>query len=306
MIDAQNLTKRYGEKIAVDDLSFTVRSGAVTGFLGPNGAGKSTTMRMLVGLDHPTSGRISLGGRSYSALPDPLRHVGAMLDPRAVHPGRTAYHHLLAVAQTHGFPKARVHAVLEMVGLSSVAHKRTGAFSLGMSQRLGIATALLGDPEVLVLDEPVNGLDPDGVLWMREMLSDLATEGRTVFLSSHLMSELALIADELVVVGHGKLLAAGSVEDIISSVAPDTTHVVSPDAAAFAAALEGADVSVTRTDQETLVVQGRSAREIGTIAAAEGITLFGLTTHRLSLEDAFMQITRNAVEYGTHHEEMAA
>lgn len=306
MIDAEDLTKRYGEKIAVDDLSFTVRPGAVTGFLGPNGAGKSTTMRMLVGLDSPTSGRISVGGKLYSALPDPLRHVGVMLDARAVHPGRSAYHHLLAVAQTHGLPSTRVDFVLEMVGLTSVAHKRAGGFSLGMSQRLGIATALLGDPEVLVLDEPVNGLDPDGVLWIRETLSGLAKEGRTVFLSSHLMSELSLIVEDLVVIGQGRLLAAGTVDDIVSSVAPTTTHVVSPDAVSLAAAIQGPDVSVTSTDRQTLVVQGRSAREIGMIAAAEGITLFELTTHRMSLEEAFMQITRGAVEYGIHHQEAAA
>lgn len=306
MIDAEDLTKRYGEKIAVDDLSFTVRPGAVTGFLGPNGAGKSTTMRMLVGLDCPTSGRISVGGKLYSALPDPLRHVGVMLDARAVHPGRSAYHHLLAVARTHGLPSTRVDVVLEMVGLTSVAHKRAGSFSLGMSQRLGIATALLGDPEVLVLDEPVNGLDPDGVLWIRETLSSLAKEGRTVFLSSHLMSELSLIAEDLVVIGQGRLLAAGTVDDIVGSVAPTTTHVVSPDAGSLAAAIQGPDVSVTSTDRQTLVVQGRSAREIGTIAAAEGITLFELTTRRVSLEEAFMRITRSAVEYGIHHEEAAA
>ncbi|MGC2977809.1 ATP-binding cassette domain-containing protein [Brevibacterium sp. FAM 25378] len=306
MIDAENLTKRYDDKVAVDDLSFTVRAGAVTGFLGPNGAGKSTTMRMLVGLDNPTAGRITLGGKNYRTLPDPLRHVGVMLDARAVHPTRSAYHHLLAVAQTHGFPNKRVDLVLEMVGLASVARKPAGGFSLGMSQRLGIATALLGDPEVLVLDEPVNGLDPDGVLWIRETLSDLAREGRTVFLSSHLMSELSLIAEDLVVIGQGRLLAAGSVEDIVSSVAPSTAHVVSSDAAALAAAVQGTGVRVTSTDRETLVVQGRSAREIGTIAAAEGITLFELTTHRLSLEEAFMQITRSTVEYGIHHREVVA
>ncbi|MGP5079990.1 ABC transporter ATP-binding protein [Brachybacterium alimentarium] len=306
MIDAENLTKRYGDKVAVDDLSFTVRPGAVTGFLGPNGAGKSTTMRMLVGLDSPTSGRITLGGKNYNTLPDPLRHVGVMLDARAVHPARSAYHHLLAVAQTHGFPNKRVERVLELVGLASVARKAAGGFSLGMSQRLGIATALLGDPEVLVLDEPVNGLDPDGVLWIRETLSVLAREGRTVFLSSHLMSELSLIAEDLVVIGQGELLASGSVEDIVSSVAPSTAHVVSSDAAALAAAIQGAGVSVTSTDRETLIVQGLSAREIGTIAAAEGITLFELTTRRLSLEEAFMQITRSSVEYGIHHREVVA
>lgn len=302
MITAENLTKRYGEKTAVDDLSFSVRPGAVTGFLGPNGAGKSTTMRMLVSLDHPTGGRIAIDGKLYRELPDPLRHVGVMLDAKDVHPGRSAYHHLLVVAQTHGFSTRRVDQVLDMVGLSSVAHKRAGGFSLGMSQRLGIATALLGDPEVLVLDEPVNGLDPDGVLWIRETLARLAAEGRTVFLSSHLMSELSLIAEDLVVIGQGRLLAAGPVEDIVSSVAPSTTRVVTPHAGALGLALQGSGVSVTSTDRETLDVQGRTAREIGTIAAAEGITLYELTTRRLSLEEAFMRITRDAVEYGVRQE----
>jgi ABC-2 type transport system ATP-binding protein len=302
MITAEHLTKRYGEKTAVNDLSFSVRPGAVTGFLGPNGAGKSTTMRMLVDLDLPTSGRISLDGVAYRDLPDPLRHVGVMLDARAVHPGRSAFNHLLSIAQTHGFAKKRVEHVLDLVGLESVANRRAGGFSLGMSQRLGIATALLGDPEVLMLDEPVNGLDPDGVLWIREMLSELAKEGRTVFLSSHLMSELSLIAQDLVVIGQGTLLASGSVEDIVSSVAPNTIHVVTPDARALANAIQGTEVAITSTDRETLIVHGRTAREVGTIAAAEGIALYELTTHRMSLEEAFMHITRNAVEYGIHQE----
>lgn len=302
MITAQNLTKRYGEKTAVDDLSFSVRPGAVTGFLGPNGAGKSTTMRMLVDLDLPTSGRISLDGTNYRDLPDPLRHVGVMLDARAVHPGRSARDHLLSVAHTHEFPRKRVEDVLDLVGLASVANRRAGGFSLGMSQRLGIATALLGDPEVLVLDEPVNGLDPDGVLWIRETLSDLAKEGRTVFLSSHLMSELSLIAQDLVVIGQGKLLASGSVDDIVSSVAPSTVRVVTSDAGSLATAIQGAEVTVTSSDRETLLVHGRTAREVGTIAAAQGIVLYELSTHRLSLEEAFMQITRDAVEYGIHQE----
>ncbi|WP_119696559.1 ABC transporter ATP-binding protein [Microbacterium halotolerans] len=302
MIVAEHLTKRYGGKTAVADLSFAVRPGVVTGFLGPNGAGKSTTMRMLVGLDEPTSGSITVDGQCYWDLPDPLRHVGVLVDAKAVHPGRSAYHHLLAIAQTHRIPAARVGEVLEMVGLSSVARKRAGGFSLGMGQRLGIAAALLGDPRVLVLDEPVNGLDPDGVLWIRRMLSDLAASGRTVFLSSHLMSELSLIADDLVVIGQGRLLASGSVSDVVSSVAPSTVRVVTPDAADLAAALQGADVTVTSPDRETLDVQGRSAREIGEFAGARGFTLHELTTRRISLEEAFMQITRNAVEYGTSQE----
>ncbi len=300
MIIAEHLTKRYGEHTSVDDLSFSVRPGAVTGFLGPNGAGKSTTMRMLVGLDHPSAGRITIDGRNYRELPDPLRHVGVLLDARAVHPGRSAYHHLLAVAQTHGIPARRVDHVLEMVGLSKVAYERAGTFSLGMGQRLGIATALLGDPQVLVLDEPVNGLDPDGVLWIRETLSGLAEEGRTVFLSSHLMSELSLIAEDLVVIGRGKLLAAGSVDDIVNSVSPNTTRVVTPDAARLAQAVQGRGVSVTFNGRQRLDIQGRTAREVGTIAATEGITLYELAAHRLTLEEAFMRITQETVEYGNH------
>ncbi|NDO89818.1 ABC transporter ATP-binding protein [Cellulosimicrobium composti] len=299
MITAEHLTKRYGGRTAVDDLSFTVRPGVVTGFLGPNGAGKSTTMRMLVGLDEPTSGRITVGGRRYRDLRDPLRHVGILLDAGAVHRGRSARDHLLAIAHTHSLPVRRVDEVLDLVGLGAVARRRAGGFSLGMGQRLGIAAALLGDPQVLVLDEPVNGLDPDGVLWVRRTLADLAADGRTVFLSSHLMSELSLIADDLVVIGQGRLLAAGTAQDVIASVAPTTVRVVSPDAAALATALQGADVSVTALDRETLDVQGRSAREIGALAAARGMALHELATRRISLEEAFMQITRDAVEYGT-------
>lgn len=297
MITAEHLTKRYGETAAVDDLSFAVRPGVVTGFLGPNGAGKSTTMRMLVGLDNPTSGRITIDGRLYRDLPDPLRHVGVMLDARAVHPGRSAFHHLLAVAQTHGMPTARVHEVLEMVGLGAVAHRRAGGFSLGMSQRLGVATALLGDPQVLVLDEPVNGLDPDGVLWIRRLLASLAREGRTVFLSSHLMSELALIAEHLVVIGQGRLLAASSVDHLLASVGPPGVRVVTPDAAGLTTVLRGPDVTVTATDAETLQVQGLDAREVGRRAAAQGVVLAELTPHRVTLEDAFMQLTQGTVEF---------
>lgn len=302
MINATDLTKRYGEKTAVDHLSFSVRPGVVTGFLGPNGAGKSTTMRMLVGLDRPTSGRITIGGRLYRELPDPLRHVGVMLDARAVHPGRSAHHHLVAVAQTHGLPESRVGEVLEMVGLSAVARRRAGGFSLGMSQRLGVATALLGDPEVLVLDEPVNGLDPDGVLWIRRLLAGLAREGRTVFLSSHLMSELSLIADDLVVVGQGRLLAASSVADFLASAGPAGVRVVTPDATALMGALQGPGVDITATDAQTLEIQGTGAREVGRAAAAHGVALVELTTLRPSLEEAFMRITQGAVEFGAHEE----
>jgi ABC-2 type transport system ATP-binding protein len=305
MITSRNLTKRYGEKTVVDDLTFTVRPGVVTGFLGPNGAGKSTTMRMLVSLDRPTGGDITIGGRRYQDLPDPVRHLGVMLDARSVNPGRTALNHLLVVAETHGISRARAHEVLEMVGLGAVADRRVGGFSLGMSQRLGIATALLGDPAALVLDEPVNGLDPDGVLWLRHLLVRLAAEGRTVFLSSHLMSELSLIAEDLVVIGQGRLLAAGTVDDVIESVAPQTTRVVTPDAPRLADAIQLSGVEVRRAGKDTLYVRGCSAREVGIIAAGQGTTLYELATERASLEEAFMHITRNAVEY-TSHEEAAA
>ncbi|MFJ2503095.1 ATP-binding cassette domain-containing protein [Microbacterium sp. NPDC087592] len=305
MITSHHLTKRYGEKTVVDNLTFTVRPGVVTGFLGPNGAGKSTTMRMLVGLDRPTDGRITVDGRRYQDLPDPIRHLGVMLDARAVNPGRTALNHLLVVAETHNIARARALEVLEMVGLGAVADKRAGGFSLGMSQRLGIATALLGDPAALVLDEPVNGLDPDGVLWLRRLLVRLAAEGRTVFLSSHLMSELSLIAKDLVVIGQGRLLAAGTVEDVIESVAPATTRVVSPDASRLADVIQRSGVEVRRSGEDTLFISGFSAREVGHIAAGQGATLYALSAERASLEEAFMQITRNAVEYSSQGEAAA-
>lgn len=299
MIISEHLTKRYGEKNAVKDLSFTVRPGVVTGFLGPNGAGKSTTMRMLVGLDSPTSGSITVAGKQYRDLKDPLRHVGVMLDARAVHPGRSAYHHLLALAQSNSIPQVRVHQVLDMVGLGSVSRRRAGGFSLGMGQRLGVAAALLGDPQVLVLDEPVNGLDPDGVLWMRRLLSRLAQEGRTVFLSSHLMSELSLIAEDLVVIGQGRLLASGTVEEVLSTAGSHTVRVRTPDAPRLATALQGPEVTITSTEQHHLEITGRTTDEVGEIAAAQGIALHELSTHGLTLEEAFMQITQNAVEYNT-------
>lgn len=305
MIISHHLTKTYGEKTVVDDLTFAVRPGVVTGFLGPNGAGKSTTMRMLVGLDRPSSGSITVGRHRYQDLPDPVRHLGVMLDARAVNPGRTALNHLLVVAETHNIARTRALEVLEMVGLGAVADKRAGGFSLGMSQRLGIATALLGDPAALVLDEPVNGLDPDGVLWLRQLLVRLAAEGRTVFLSSHLMSELSLMATDLVVIGQGRLLAAGTVEDVIESVVPQTTRVVSPDASRLADAIQRSGVEVRRSGEDTLFISGYTAREVGTIAAGEGATLYGLSSERASLEEAFMQITRNAVEYSSQGEAAA-
>ncbi|MGW3071636.1 ABC transporter ATP-binding protein [Kitasatospora sp. NPDC001132] len=298
MIEAHRLTKRYGEKTAVDQLDFTVRPGTVTGFLGPNGAGKSTTMRMIVGLDAPTSGSVRVNGRHYAEHAAPLQEVGALLEAKSIHPGRSAFNHLMAQAHTHGIPRRRVEEVIELTGLSSVARKRAGAFSLGMGQRLGIASALLGDPATVMLDEPVNGLDPEGVLWIRNLLTSLAAEGRTVFVSSHLMSEMALVADHLIVVGRGRLLADTTVQDLVRQAGGDVVKVVSADPARLRAALAGAGVEVTgRAGSEELLVTGRTAREIGLAAAEQGIALFELTPRTVSLEEAFMELTRDAVEY---------
>ncbi|MFC5830276.1 ATP-binding cassette domain-containing protein [Nonomuraea insulae] len=295
MIQLSGLTKRYGEKVAVDDLSFTVRPGLVTGFLGPNGAGKSTTLRMILGLDLPTSGTATILGRPHRELPHPLRTIGSLLDAQAVHPGRTAYKHLLYLAQTNGIPAARVDEVLGLVGLAEAAGEQAGGFSLGMGQRLGLAAALLGDPPVLLLDEPVNGLDPEGVLWIRTLMRGLAAEGRTVLLSSHLMSEMALTADRLVVVGKGRLIAEGEIGDFTGAGA--SVVVRTPEAASFAGRLElsGACVQV---HGDELLVTGMGAPDVGRLAAAESVTLFELTTRHASLEEAFMELTRDAVEYG--------
>lgn len=298
MIEAVGLTKRYGPKTAVHDLSFTVRPGVVTGFLGPNGAGKSTTMRMLVGLDAPTAGRATVNGRRYAEHAAPLHEVGAMLEARAVHTGRSAFNHLLALAATHGIPRRRVDEVIDTVGLREVARRRAGGFSLGMGQRLGIASALLGDPATLVLDEPVNGLDPEGVLWIRNLLTSLAAEGRTVFVSSHLMSEVSLVADHLIVVGRGRLLADTTVQDLVDAAGGDTVKVATNDPAQLREVLAGPDVEITgRVGSEELQVTGLSAREIGLKAAEHSIPLFELTTKTVSLEEAFMELTRDAVEY---------
>ncbi|XVV16892.1 ABC transporter ATP-binding protein [Actinoplanes sp. CA-131856] len=298
MIEARELTKTYGEKTAVDGLTFTVRPGAVTGFLGPNGAGKSTTMRMIVGLDRPTSGTVTVNGRPYADHPAPLREIGALLEAKAIHPGRSAFDHLMALAHTHGISRHRVEQVIEMTGLAQVARKRAGAFSLGMGQRLGIAAALLGDPETLMLDEPVNGLDPDGVLWIRNLLTGLAAEGRTVFLSSHLMSEMALVADHLIVVGRGRILADTTVEQLVRDAGGDTVLVATADPVRLRSLLAGPGVEVTgRPGSEQLMVTGRTAREIGFTAAEHGIPLFELTKHEVSLEEAFMNLTHDAVEY---------
>ena len=297
MIKADLVTKRYGEKLAVDGLSFTVQPGLVTGFLGPNGAGKSTTMRMMVGLDAPTSGTVSVNGRRYAEHARPLHEVGVLLEARAIHTGRSARNHLLAMAATSGISRARVDEVIGMVGLTEVADRRAGAFSLGMGQRLGLASALLGDPETLILDEPVNGLDPDGVRWIRTLLKSLADEGRTVFLSSHLMSEMALTADHVILVGQGRLLRDQPMADFIADAAPDMVRVRTPRAAELAGLLSGVDVSVHRVGDQALDVEGHSSDHIGTIAAEAGITLYELATHTASLEDAYMALTENSLDY---------
>ena len=297
MIEAHQLTKRYGEKTAVEDLSFTVRPGIVTGFLGPNGAGKSTTMRMILGLDAPTSGHVTVNGRAYAEHPAPLREVGALLEARAIHTGRSAANHLLAMAATTGIGRRRVEEVIDLVGLREVAAKRAGGFSLGMGQRLGIASALLGDPQTLILDEPVNGLDPEGVLWIRTLLRQLADEGRTVFLSSHLMSEMALTAEHLIVVGRGRLIRDMSVSAFIDSASAKSVFVRSPDADELRDLLLAPVVEVSGREPGHLEVTGLTSDEIGERASAAGLTLLELSPVQASLEDAFMALTHDAVEY---------
>ncbi|WP_329500624.1 ABC transporter ATP-binding protein [Kitasatospora herbaricolor] len=298
MIEAHQLTKRYGEKTAVDRLDFTVRPGSVTGFLGPNGAGKSTTMRMIVGLDAPSAGTVTVNGRRYAEHASPLQEVGALLEAKSIHPGRSAFDHLMAQAYTHGIPRRRVDEVIELTGLRTVAKKRAGAFSLGMGQRLGIAAALLGDPATVMLDEPVNGLDPEGVLWIRNLLTALAAEGRTVFVSSHLMSEVALVAEHLIIVGRGRLLADTTVQELVRQAGGDTVKVATADPARLREVLAGPGVEITgRAGSEELQVTGLTPRSIGLTAAEHGIALFELTARAVSLEEAFMDLTRDAVEY---------
>ncbi|MET7491146.1 ATP-binding cassette domain-containing protein [Streptomyces sp900116325] len=297
MIEAHCLTKRYGSKTAVEDLSFTVRPGIVTGFLGPNGAGKSTTMRLILGLDAPTAGYATVNGRPYAHHAAPLHEVGAMLEARATHTGRTAYHHLLALAATTGIPRRRVNEVIDLVGLREVADKRAGGFSLGMGQRLGIASALLGDPATVILDEPVNGLDPEGIRWIRNLLKGLAGEGRTVFVSSHLMSEMAVTAEHLVVIGRGRLIADTSVEEFTRSAARTVVRVRCPDIERLKGLLAGPDVTLTTCGPYTLDVVGLTTDQIGFTAADHGLTLLELSPQRISLEEAFMELTRDAVEY---------
>ncbi|HEY1179414.1 MAG TPA: ATP-binding cassette domain-containing protein [Phytomonospora sp.] len=297
MIEVDALTKRYGDRLAVHDLSFTVRPGQVTGFLGPNGAGKSTTMRMIVGLDRPTSGRATVDGIAYAAHPAPQRRAGALLEAKSVHKGRSARAHLVALAQTHGLPSSRADELLELVGLTSVADKRAGTFSLGMGQRLGVAAALVGDPGTILLDEPVNGLDPDGVLWIRTLLKDLAAEGRTVLVSSHLMSEMALTAEHLVIIGRGRLLADTTVDALIARVAVDTVVVRTSRTPELRELLTGAGATVEAADTERLRIGGLPVERIGDLAAEAGLPLYEVVPQRASLEEAYMELTRDTVEY---------
>jgi ABC-2 type transport system ATP-binding protein len=297
MIEIRALSKRYGKTVAVDGLSFTVRPGHVTGFLGPNGAGKSTTMRVIVGLDHPTAGSATVDGRHYRDHPAPLREVGALLEAKSVHKGRSARNHLLVLAQTHGIPAERVDEVLAMVGLEPVGRRRAGGFSLGMAQRLGVAAALLGDPATVVLDEPVNGLDPDGVLWVRTLLKTLAAEGRTVLVSSHLMSEMAVTADHLVIIGRGRLLADTTMDELIGRVAVGSVLVRSPHASDLRDLLVGQGATVTGTQPGVLQVSGVTAEQIADLAVQRRMALHELAPQRASLEQAYMELTRDAVEY---------
>jgi ABC-2 type transport system ATP-binding protein len=298
MIEVIGLSKRYGDRVAVDDLSFTVKPGVVTGFLGPNGAGKSTTMRMILGLDAPTTGTATVNGKRYRDLVAPLHEVGALLEARAVHTGRSGYNHLLALAQTHGIPRSRVSEVIELVGLESVADKRVGAFSLGMGQRLGVAAALLGDPDTVILDEPANGLDPEGIRWIRNLLKGLASEGRTVFLSSHLMSEMEQTAEHVIVIGRGRMIADTDVAEFVaqaSSGAP--VRVRSPQLPTLSQAIEGAGGRTEAIEDGALRVFGLTAEQVGDLAAAHQLPLHELTTVQVSLEDAFMSITKDSVEF---------
>jgi ABC-2 type transport system ATP-binding protein len=314
MIEARDLTKRFGDKVAVDHLSFAVQPGRVTGFLGPNGAGKSTTMRLILGLDRPTGGRATIFGKLYAELSNPLLTVGALLEAKSVHPGRSARNHLLFLAQTQGLPASRVDAVLELVGLRPVSRKRSGAFSLGMSQRLGVAAAMLGDPQVLLLDEPVNGLDPEGVLWIRNLMKQLAAEGRTILVSSHLMNEMAVTADHLIVIGRGKLLADAPTEEVIARGSGQSVRVRTPDAERLIALIRaeggtavpatngngsnGAAAAPAGSQAAVLTVTGIPAARIGELAASSSIVLHELTPQLASLEDAFLELTAGSLEYG--------
>jgi ABC-2 type transport system ATP-binding protein len=300
VIAARRLTKSYGTTRAVDDLTFEVRPGVVTGFLGPNGSGKSTTMRMVMGLDHPDSGTVTIDGKRFHDLRWPLRQVGALLEAKAIHPGRSAYNHLLAMAQTNSIPKPRVDEVLGLVGLDGVARRKAGKFSLGMSQRLGIASALLGDPGVLLFDEPINGLDPEGILWVRNLLKSLANEGRTIFVSSHLMSEMALTATDLVVIGRGRLIADTTVDDFIASNTEATVLVRSLGADRLADVLRAGGAGVRMREDGALLVTGIDASRIGDVALGEGLALHELSPVQASLEEVFMDLTSDMVDYHGH------
>ncbi|MER5476090.1 ATP-binding cassette domain-containing protein [Streptomyces sp. NPDC002734] len=305
MIALEGLTKRYGEKVAVNNLTFEVRPGIVTGFLGPNGAGKSTTMRMILGLDHPTSGAVRIEGRRYAELHDPLRTIGALLDANANHGGRSAYHHLLCLAQSNGLPERRVHEVLDVVGLTAVARKKSKGFSMGMGQRLGIAAALLGDPRILMFDEPVNGLDPEGIHWIRTLMQRLASEGRTVFVSSHLMSEMALTAEHLVVIGQGRLLADLSMADFIERNSRSYVRVRTPERERFLDVLRSAGLTAMETGG-TLELDGVASEQVGELAARHNLVLHELSPQQASLEEAFMRLTAESVEYHAHSDTPAA
>ncbi|MCF3133778.1 ATP-binding cassette domain-containing protein [Streptomyces olivochromogenes] len=302
MIELEGLTKRYGEKVAVNNLTFSVRPGIVTGFLGPNGAGKSTTMRMILGLDHPTAGDVRIDGRHYDQLKDPLTYIGALLDAKAVHGGRSAFNHLLCLAQGNGIPTSRVHEVLDTVGLTAVARKKAKGFSLGMGQRLGIAGALLGDPRILMFDEPVNGLDPEGIHWIRTLMKSLAAQGRTVFVSSHLMSEMALTAEHLVVIGQGRLLADTTMADFIRQNSRSYVRIRTPQRERLLDVLHEAGITVVEAGGEALEVEGGKAEPIGELASRHGIVLHELSPQQASLEEAFMRLTAESVEYHAHSE----
>jgi ABC-2 type transport system ATP-binding protein len=297
MIEVRNLSKRYGEKLAVDGLDFVVQPGVVTGFLGPNGAGKSTTMRLIAGLDEPSGGSVRVNGAAYRLAAAPMAELGLLLEARAMHTGRSARNHLLALAQTNGISRRRVDEVIDMVGLREVAGKRVGGFSLGMGQRLGVASALLGDPKVVVLDEPVNGLDPEGVLWIRNLLKALAADGRTVFVSSHLMSEMAQTATRLIVVGRGRLIADTTVEEFVARASGSSVTVRTPEAARLRDLLLGPDVTITSERADVLHVQGLNAEQIGTVAWQAHLPVFELALKQASLEQAFMELTQDSVEY---------
>jgi ABC-2 type transport system ATP-binding protein len=296
-IEARGLTKRYGAATAVDDLSFTVGAGQVTGFVGPNGAGKSTTMRMVLGLARPDAGTVTVNGQPYASLHTPLGVVGALLDAAGTHPGRRGYDHLLWLAQSNGLPRWRVDEVLGLVGLETASRRRTSAFSLGMAQRLGIAAALLGDPPVLMFDEPVNGLDPEGIRWIRGFLRSLAAEGRAVFVSSHLMSELEDTADHLIVIGRGRLIADASVRAVLAAASDDRVAIRTPARAEAITVLTGAGGAVTSTDGDMLLVSGLPPDRVAALIVERGLPLLALTPHRASLEDAYMELTRDAIEY---------